>query len=112
MNVGSKVLDEDFVICVRPQMDKNFNWTSEVNVFIMTSDNNPLNDDDYYGVLDFCRALCATIAIMEKDDDLRKRAVKEAYKYEKDEKPKLKIVDKKDNVVVLSFDSDNDNEKQ
>jgi hypothetical protein len=112
MSVGSKVLDEDFVICVRPQMDKNFNWTSEVNVFIMTSDNNPLNDDDYYGVLDFCRALCATIAIMEKDDDLRKRAVKEAYKYEKDEKPKLKIVDKKDNVVVLSFDSDNDNEKQ
>ena len=67
MSVGNKVLDEDFVICVRPQMDKNFNWTTEVNVFIMTSENNPLNDDDYYGVLDFCRALCATIAIMEMD---------------------------------------------
>ena len=81
MTVGNKVLDEDFVICVRPQMDKDFNWTSEVNVFIMTSEKNPLNDDDYYGVLDFCRALCATIAIMEKDDDLRKRAIKEADEY-------------------------------
>jgi hypothetical protein len=42
-----------------------------------------LDDDDYYGVLDFCRALCATIAIMEKDDDLRKRAIKEADKIRK-----------------------------
>ena len=109
MTVGNKVLNEDFVICVRPQMDKDFNWTSEVIVFIMTSEKNPLNDDDYYGVLDFCRALCATIAIMEKDDDLRKRAIKEADEYENEDKPKLKVVDKKDNVVILSFESDNDN---
>lgn len=112
MSVGKKIQDEDFVICVRPQMDKNFNWTTEVNVFIMTSEDNPLNDSDYYGVLDFCRALCATISIMEKDDDLRKRAVAEADKYEEQEKPKLKVVDEKDNVVILSFDSHNDNKKQ
>jgi hypothetical protein len=49
---------------------------------------------------------------MEKDDDLRKRAVKEADEYEKAEKPKLKVVDKKDNVVLLSFESDNDNKLQ
>ena len=49
--------------------------------------------------------------LMERDEDLRQRLIKEAEYNEEKPQPKLKIVDKHDNVVVLSFDSDNDNKK-
>jgi hypothetical protein len=46
---------------------------------------------------------------MERDEDLRQRAIKEAIKYEDvPEKKKAKVIDKHDNVVVLSFDADTD----
>ena len=48
---------------------------------------------------------------MEKDEDLRQRLIKEAEHNEEKPEPQLKIVDKHDNVVVLSFDADNDNKK-
>lgn len=109
MTIKQRILDEDFVINVRPQMDKDFVWTGEVDISIMTAENNPLDDHDYYGVLDFCRTMCATVPLMERDEDLRQRAIKEAIKYEDvPEKKKAKVVDKHDNVVVLSFDADTD----
>tara|TARA_R100001463_G_scaffold49571_1_gene99382 strand:- start:87 stop:425 length:339 start_codon:yes stop_codon:yes gene_type:complete len=111
MTVESKILSEDFIIDVRPEMDKHFRWTGGVNISIMTSPDNPLDDGDYYGVMDFCRTMCATVPLMEKDEDLRQRLIKEAEHNEEKPEPKLKVVDKQDNVVILSFDSDNDNKK-
>lgn len=116
MSFSNRILDEDFVITVRPEMDKKYNWTGEVNVFIMTSPDNPLNDQDYGGMLDFCRSLCATLELMEYDDDLRQKAMRTADRQKKEaeeeNRPKLKIVDKQDNVVVLSLEADNDNKIQ
>ena len=111
MPIISKIYDEDFVIDVRPEMDKNYKCTGGVNVSIMTSPENQLDDEDYYGVLELCRTICATLPLMERDEDLRQRLIKEAEYNEEKPQPKLKIVDKHDNVVVLSFDSDNDNKK-
>tara|TARA_R100000951_G_C2517449_1_gene142328 strand:+ start:157 stop:495 length:339 start_codon:yes stop_codon:yes gene_type:complete len=111
VTILSKVLNEDFIIDVRPEMDKNDKWTGGVNISIMTSPDNPLDDDDYYGVLDFCRSVCASVPLMERDEDLRQRLIKEADYNEEKPQPKLKVVDKEDNVVVLSFESDNDNKK-
>tara|TARA_R110000803_G_scaffold80925_1_gene146798 strand:- start:600 stop:938 length:339 start_codon:yes stop_codon:yes gene_type:complete len=111
VSILHKVFNEDFVICVRPDMDKRFNWTGGVDISIMTSPENPLNDEDYYGVLEFCRTVCATVPLMERDEDLRQRLLKEAENNEEKPQPKLKVVDKKDNVVILSFDSDNDNKQ-
>jgi hypothetical protein len=48
---------------------------------------------------------------MERDEDLRQRLLKEAEDNEEKPQPKLKVVDKKDNVVILSFESDNDNKQ-
>ena len=63
-------------------------------------------DEDYYGVLEFCRMICASIPLMEKDENLRAKAMdflrKEDEEYDKKDKPK--IVDTYDNVIVVSFD--------
>jgi len=108
LTVKNKMRDEDFVVNIRPQIDKHFKWTGEVYISIMSSEDNPLDDDDYYGVLEFCRTMCATVPLMERDEDLRLRAVEEAKRNDEIPSPKGKVVDRHDNVVVLSFEADTD----
>ena len=97
---------EDFIIPVKPMLNPAKRWTGEVDVSVVSSKENPLNDEDYYGVLEFCRIICASIPMMEKDASLRTKAVD--YLKQQDEiemkKEKPKIIDKHDNVIVVSFD--------
>ena len=97
---------EDFLIQVKPMLNPAKKWTGEVDVSVVSSKENPLNDEDYYGVLEFCRIICASIPMMEKDASLRTKAVD--YLKQQDElemqKEKPKIIDKHDNVIVVSFD--------
>ena len=66
---------EDFLIQVKPMLNPAKKWTGEVDVSVVSSKENPLNDEDYYGVLEFCRIICASIPMMEKDASLRTKAV-------------------------------------
>ena len=97
---------EDFLIQVKPMLNPAKRWTGEVDVSVVSSKENPMNDEDYYGVLEFCRIICASIPMMEKDEDIRTRALD--YLKLQDEldniKNKPKIIDKQDNVIVVSFD--------
>ena len=108
MAIKDKLNNEDFIIQVKPTLKNDSEWTGEVDVSVITSSDNPLNDEDYYGVLEFCRVMCASIPLMERDENIRKKAIaflqQEDREYEKQNK--AKIVDRHDNVVVLSFDSD------
>ena len=40
---------------------------------IITSVDNPLTDDDYYGLLSFCKVVCSSVPVMEEDEYVRKR---------------------------------------
>lgn len=97
---------EDFLIQVKPMLNPAKRWTGEVDVSVVSAKENPMNDEDYYGVLEFCRIICASIPMMEKDEDIRTRALD--YLKLQDElekiKDKPKIIDKQDNVIVVSFD--------
>ena len=97
---------EDFLIQVKPMLNPAKRWTGEVDVSVVSSKENPLSDEDYYGVLEFCRIICASIPMMEKDASLRTKAV-DYLKQQDDlemQKEKPKIIDKHDNVIVVSFD--------
>ena len=74
MAIKDKINAEDFVIQVKPMLNPSGRWTGEVDVSVISSTDNPLIDEDYYGVLEFCRMICASIPLMEKDEDLKKRA--------------------------------------
>ena len=106
MKLDDKIIAHDFVVVIRPHLNKDKRWTGEVDVSVVSSKENPLSDEDYYGVLEFCRIICASIPMMEKDASLRTRAVD--YLKQQDElemqKEKPKIIDKHDNVIVVSFD--------
>ena len=105
MTIKDKLNLEDFIIQVKPTISSDKRWTGEVDVSVISSSDNPLCDEDYYGVLEFCRVICASIPLMEKDENLRQKAIdflqREDELYNKQNKSK--IVDKRDNVVVVSF---------
>ena len=89
-NVISKIKPEDFVIGIRPDMDENNVWTGEIHMSIVTDKNNPLDDDDYYSLLAFCKVICSSVPAMEEDDYIRKKLEDKAIEF----------------VVVLSFDAE------
>ena len=106
-----QIKPEDFIIGIRPDIDENNVWTGEVTMNIVTSKENPLDDDDYYALLAFCKVICSSVPVMEEDDYVRKKLEDKADEYEKYveeplKKKKGKVVDKQDNVVILSFDAD------
>lgn len=109
-SVTDKINREDFIIGIRPTLDKDDVWTGEINMNIVTSKDNPLDDDDYYSLLAFCKVICSSVPVMDEDDYVRKKLEDKAAKFEDEvEAPKNKkgkVVDKKGNVVVLSFDAE------
>ena len=104
---------EDFILRIHPKRDKNNKWTGEVVVGIVTSDENPLDDADYSGMLQFTNLISSTVAMMEEDDDFREAVME----YAESELKKQEIVlsnrptivrDISSNVIKLNFNTDTD----
>ena len=64
------ILEEDFVIRVRPTVNKG-EWTGEVDIAIIAGADNPLNDEGYGQLMHFCKMICSTVPIMESDESIR-----------------------------------------
>ena len=105
--MGIKYDPEDFIVVLKPHVDKNYVWTGEVSVNI-TSDANNLDDEDYYGMMHFARLLCGAIPAMDKNSNFKIECEKEANLYlpsqELCAKDKVSSVD--GNVITLNFKSD------
>ena len=63
--------DEDFIIRIRPSIEEGGEWTGEIDISIISQPDNPLNDEGYGQVMHFCKMMCATVPIMETDEQLR-----------------------------------------
>ena len=62
--------DDDFVIRVRPFTDGE-EWTGEIDISIISSPGNSLNDESYGQLMHFCKMMCSTVPIMEHDETVR-----------------------------------------
>lgn len=105
------IYDNDFVIRVRPTVDKS-QWTGEIDIAIISSAGNGLDDEGYGQLMHFCKMMCATVPIMEQDETIRNLVhtyVMEVVDNESDyvlEEDEDVIVTREDgNVVHLSFGS-------
>jgi hypothetical protein len=106
---------EDIVICIRPTVVNEQEWSGDVSISIMAGKNNPLNDEDYYSILHFAKMVCASVPLMEKSEELRELvhnyALTESESdeldiaVELDESDRGKVLDRSDNVITLSFSS-------
>lgn len=116
--IDKKITDslkkEDIVLCLRPEVINDSEWSGDVSISIMAGRDNPLNDEDYYSLLHFAKMVCASVPIMEKSEELRDliyNYVLEEIDMENelgvqlDEIERGKVLDRTDNVVTLSFGS-------
>jgi len=62
--------DDDYVVRVRPTVVNN-EWTGEIDIAIVTSADNSLNDESYGQMMHFTKMMCATVPLMEANEDMR-----------------------------------------
>ena len=99
--------DEDFYIQVRPNLDKKSNWLGTVQVNIVTSNANPIDDDGYNQIFHLCQLISATVPYMEKNPDIIEELEEIVTKENsKEQDLSKKVLDKTDNIVTLNFQTE------
>lgn len=63
--------DEDFLIRIRPFANDEGTWNGEIDISVIPMPNNPMDDEDYYHVMHFCKMMCASVPIMEEVEEMR-----------------------------------------
>tara|TARA_R110000772_G_scaffold130789_1_gene239063 strand:- start:331 stop:699 length:369 start_codon:yes stop_codon:yes gene_type:complete len=103
-----KFAPEDFVVILKPHLTEELEWTGEVSVSIVTSENNDLDDDDYYGMMHFTRLLCGAIPAMDKNKTFKQECEIEANLHLPSDEDcvKDKISKIEGNVITLNFKSE------
>ncbi len=99
------VNNEDFYIQLIPNLDKNKNWLGTMQVNIVTSNSNPIDDEGYNQMFHLCQIIASIVPYMDDNPDI----IPELEKYMTIEKEKqskkLQVVGKKGNVINLNFGS-------
>lgn len=111
----ASIVKRDFIIRVRPTLNRKHEWTGSVDVAIAPDPDNKMNDDDYYQLLHLCKMMCAIIPLTENDGTLREdindfienvvdRDYHDMVKQKK--KKQANIVGIDNNVIHITIDSD------
>lgn len=91
--------EEDFIIKIHPQRDANNKWTGDVKLGIITSQDNPLSDDDYFYMMEFTNLICATVPMMTFDSEFRDQ-IQAFVDLEKEEEEAKKVADNRKKKIV------------
>lgn len=109
-----EINEEDFIIRVRPFSDKGGDWNGEVDISVMVSPDNPLDDEDYWQMMHFVKMMCASVPVMEQVEEVRiavdayvKDTIDNDMQLELQIEPDKPKVEKTydGNVVRLTFDT-------
>ena len=101
MDMYENIDEEDFVIRVRPSVNKH-EWPGEIDISIISSADNPLDDESYGQLLHFVKMMCATVPIMESDEAFRD--VVHQYVMEVVDEDTEPMVQENDTLVVTGED--------
>jgi len=93
----------DFVIRISPEVDDNGDWTGDLTVGMLTTDDNTMKTDDFAHLKVLTDMLIAAIPLMEQDHDVRRKLFKIVDTIDKDEEEKPLIEERDGNVVKVNF---------
>ena len=101
--IDKKFNNEDIVVRIRPSMDsKDYEWTGEIDISIISFPDNPLDDEDYSQLMHFTKMMCAAVPIMENSETIRDAI--HNYVMEMDDE---KEEEKEDNTLVITGEDGN-----
>ena len=103
----------DFMIIVRPHLDKKNKWTGEVTLKMVVDKANVLDDNDFYSMICFTKQICASVPLMEENKIFRDETERLADKYLShddmiDGIERLTKTRERDNVIHVNFKPDGD----
>tara|TARA_Y100000768_G_C23820744_1_gene606406 strand:- start:387 stop:710 length:324 start_codon:yes stop_codon:yes gene_type:complete len=100
-----RINNEDFYIQLVPDLDKNKNWLGTLQVNIVTSNVNPIDDDGYNQIFHLCQLISSVVPYMDDNPDIITELEKYMKVEQKSSKPGKKIISKQGNVINLNFKS-------
>ena len=103
--VFEDIEDNDILVRLSPFLDPKGEWTGELLVGLVTSQDNTLSDDDYFHMMQLGSMLCASVPLMEENVKFRDMLYKYAKNVLEEEKKqkKSKVTERKDNVIKVNF---------
>jgi|TARA_R110002167_G_scaffold36569_1_gene115551 heat shock protein HslJ len=96
----------DYLVRLTPFIDKKGNWTGEILVGTVTTDENNMSDEDHFNLMTITKMVCAAVPAMEEDEYVRDTLNEIVDKTEEEEEnalPKDKIDSIKENVISVNF---------
>ena len=97
----------DYIVRLTPFIDKEGNWTGEILVGTVTTDENNLSDEDHFNLMTITKMVCAAVPAMEEDeyvrDTLNEIVDKSEEEEEENELPKATIASIEENVINVNF---------
>lgn len=92
----------DFIIRLAPEIDSKGDWTGDITIGMMTTDDNSMKADDFSHIKMLTDMLIAAIPLMEEDHNVRRKLLKFVDQLELDEEKPL-IEERDGNVVKVNF---------
>ena len=98
----------DYIIRLSPFLDKKGEWTGELMVGTVTTDDNNMSDYDHFQLMHLTEMVCASIPAMEEDDDFRQVLADIVSNIQEELKDvevtaEKKVVTVDDNVINVKF---------
>tara|TARA_R110002126_G_scaffold159785_2_gene307320 strand:+ start:304 stop:651 length:348 start_codon:yes stop_codon:yes gene_type:complete len=99
----------DYIIRLTPFLDDMGNWTGELLVGTVTTDENNLTEEDHFNLMGITRMVCASVPAMEENDQVRDllNIIVDRVESEPDEEdePQLIVSSVNENVINVNFKS-------
>ena len=96
----------DYIIRLSPFLDSKGDWTGELLVGTVTTDENDMSDEDHFNLMTITKMVCAAVPAMEEDDsvDVLNSIVDRVEDEDEEETSPTIVVDSTDdNVINVSF---------
>jgi hypothetical protein len=96
--------DNDVLVRLSPFLDPKGEWTGELLVGMISSEDNNLSDDDYVSIMQLGSMLCAAVPLMEDNEKFREMLYNHTQSMlQEDKKKKPKVTRQEDNVIKVNF---------
>jgi hypothetical protein len=108
MEKNFSIEGNDFMVRIRPLTNSSGSWTGEIDLAVITSPDNELGDDDYVGMMHFCKMVASSIPVMELNEEFRELVHSYVIEvvdkdYEDDVEEKATVINTEGNIVTVDF---------
>lgn len=93
----------DYIIRLSPFVDEKGNWTGELMVGTISTEDNVMNDTDHYQLMHLTQMVCASIPAMEENEDFRELLTEIVDDTVSGSEEESKITGVDENIISVKF---------